>query len=83
MESVLVEVFIPATDSVHDFMLPANGRIATVALQMAEALESVERNIAFDRKNLTLCDRLARRILPPEATLYDCGIVDGSSLILL
>ncbi|GHU66624.1 hypothetical protein FACS1894184_05070 [Clostridia bacterium] len=83
MEHVTAEVFIPATGMQYDFRLPAEGLVGEIALQMAQALESAEHNIAFDRENLMLCCRDTRDILTNEATVVQCGIMDGHRLMLL
>lgn len=86
-ESVLVEVYIPATDAVFDFLLPATGTVGEMASQMADALERTERNIVFDREALLLCTigemAALPRILLDGATLQASGVTDGARLMLL
>ena len=87
VESVLVEILIPATDEVFDFLLPATGIIQEMAAQIADTLEHTGRNIVFDRTALMLCaidsTAMPPRILFDNATLQASGITDGSRLMLL
>ena len=44
---------------------------------------SVDKTYDFNLRDLMLCDRLNCRILPMEVVLKDCGIHNGSSLLLV
>lgn len=83
METIIAEIFIPATNKTFDFALPAQGRIADVAGRIIESLESVERNIAFDATCPLICDLDHGAVLQPGMTVVQAGIRDGTRLMLL
>lgn len=83
MNSIIVEVYIPAIDSTSDFLVPRTGIAQDMALQMAQALESIKRNVLFSGEQLLLCDLQRGTVLTPEKTLAENGITDGTRLMLL
>lgn len=82
MDSIIVEIYIPATNSTSDFLVPREGVARDMALQMAQSLESIKRNILFS-DDLLLCDLQRGVLLAPEKTLEENGVADGARLMLL
>ncbi len=83
MESVIVEVYIPATSASYDFRLPSSGRIGDVIREVIRVLEATQQNLTFDREHAVLCDRDREAVLAAQDTVAEAGLHDGSKLILL
>lgn len=80
---VLVDVYVPAVDKTYDFNLDENAKIRVIIEEIAEMIGQKERTtIAGDVNALALCDRLAQRMLPRGLSLRECGIHNGSSMLL-
>lgn len=81
---ILVDICIPAIDSKYDFLLDENTPISQILVEISEMIvkkmgEKRPENI----KNLMLCSMDTHKILEKNKTLYNCGIADGSRLILV
>lgn len=83
METIIVEIFVPATSSSFDFRLPAGGRIHDVTAEIMRILEATQQNLAFDKGYPMLCDLDAGCILNPEQTVAECGLRDSARLQLV
>lgn len=83
MQSIIVEVHIPATSASYDFRLPAAGRIGDIVTEVTRILETTQQNMLLDHEQPILCDRERERILDPQDTVAEAGLRDGSRLILL
>lgn len=83
MESVIVEVYIPATSASYDFRLPSSGKIGDVIGEVIRVLEATQQNLEFDWEQSVLCDRDREVILAPQDTVAEAGLRDGSKLILI
>ena len=83
MQSIIVEVYLPATAESHDFRLPSEARIGDLTREMARILEATQFNLSVDPVHPLLCERDAGRILMPWQTVAEAGLRDGSRLLLL
>ena len=83
MQTIIVEIHIPATSATYDFRLPAAGRIGDVLTEVTRILETTQQDLLLDHEQPMLCDRGQERILDPEETVAESGLKDGSRLILL
>ena len=83
MQTIIVEVYLPATSENHDFRLPSEARIGDLTREMARILEATQRNLAVDPDYPLLCERDGGRILPDWQTVAEAGLKDGSRLLLL
>ena len=83
MESVIVEVYIPATSASYDFRLPSSGIIRDVINEVIRVLETTQQNLEFDRAQPILCDRERELVLDYRDTVAEAGLHDGSKLILV
>ena len=83
METIVVEIFVPATSSSFDFRLPATGRLHDVVEEIIRILETTQQNQAFDKDYPILCDLDSGRILNPNLTVAECGLHDSARLQLL
>ncbi len=81
---VLIDVYVPSVDKTYDFQLDENSFVKVIIEEISEMIGQKERTqIAGDIEALTLCDRLNRRILPKNASLRECGVCNGSGLLLV
>lgn len=83
MQTIIVEVYIPATSASFDFRLPAAGRIGDIISEMTQILESTQQNLLLDHAQPMLCDRDGERVLDPRETVAEAGLRDGSTLFLI
>jgi len=83
METIIVEIFVPATSSSFDFRLPASGRVYDVVEEIIRILETTQQNQSFDKTHPILCDLDTGRMLNPELTIAECGLHDSARLQLV
>lgn len=83
MDKIIVEVFIPATGSTHDFEIPVENTVAHVAMEMADILHEVAGEAVLDLQQVQLCDLDRHTLLPDDATLLEACVHDGSRLMLV
>ena len=82
METIIVEIFIPATNQSFDFRLPAGGRVQDVVSEIVRILEITQQNLVIDSENPLLCDLERGIVLDPGKCIAETGIHDSSKLIL-
>ena len=83
METIIVEIFIPAVSASFDFRLPASGRICDITEEIIRILEATQQNLRFDRDMPMLCDIDHGCMLDPGKTISETGIKDSSRLMLV
>ena len=81
---ILVDVYVAAVDKEYNFSLNENISVRTIEDEIIEMIEQKEQTtLAGNREQMTLCDRKGARVLPREYTLRECGIMTGSSMLLV
>jgi len=83
MQSIIVEISVPATSASFDFRLPSTGRISDIINEIIRILETTEQNLLFDRDQPMLCDMERGTILKPQDSVAEAGLRDGSKLMLV
>ena len=83
MQSIIVEVYVPATSASYDFRLPSTARVGEVVGEMLRILEATQQNLLFDKAHPVLCDRERGVLLKTLDTVAEAGLQDGSRLILI
>ena len=83
METIIVEIYVPATSSTFDFRLPAAGRIYDITEEIIRILEATQQNQCFDKTHPVLCDLDTGRILNPAQTVAECALHDSARLALV
>ncbi|MBQ9459273.1 MAG: EsaB/YukD family protein [Oscillospiraceae bacterium] len=83
METMIVEIQVPAISRAYDFQLPAGSVVRDVISEIINILEQSESCAAFDRDYPMLCHVDDGRILNPNDTIADCGVYDGVKLMLI
>ena len=78
---ILVDIYVPSVDKGYDFSLDENAKGSVILEEIVEMIDQKERtSLVGDLGALMLCDRLNCRVLP---ALKDCGLHNGSSLLLV
>lgn len=81
---VLVDIYVPSVDKTYDFSLDENANIALIIEELAEMIGQKEHTtLDGDIAALSIHDRLGKRMLLKESSLKECGIHNGSSLLLV
>jgi uncharacterized ubiquitin-like protein YukD len=83
METMIVEISIPAISKTYDFQLPAGGIVHDVIAEIIRILVETQSSISFDKHYPMLCHLNDGRILNPNDTLAAAGVYDGVSLMLI
>lgn len=83
MQTIIVEIFVPAISASFDFRLPSTGKIGDIIDEVARILESTQQNLSLDAAQLVLCDLDRDRRLRREDTVAESGLKDGSELMLV
>lgn len=83
MQSIIVEVYVPAISTSFDFRLPSTGRIGEVTGEIIRILEATQQNLVFDKSQPLLCDRERGILLKKLDTVAEAGLQDGSRLTLI
>ena len=83
METMIVEISVPAISKTYDFQLPAGGLVRDVIAEITRILVETQHGIRFDDYYPMLCHLNDGRVLNPEDTLAAAGVYDGVSLMLI
>ena len=83
METIIVEINIPAITSSFDFRLPSEGRVSDIVEEIIRILEVTQQNLTLDKEHPMLCDLENSRVLDPDLCIAETGIHDSSRLLLL
>ncbi|MCI9655087.1 MAG: hypothetical protein HFF45_03580 [Lawsonibacter sp.] len=83
METIIVEISVPAISKIFDFQLPSFGIVRDVTREIIYIVEQTESCAVFDEVNPMLCHVDDGRILNPGDTLAEAGAFDGNRLLLL
>ena len=83
METIIVEIYIPAITSSFDFRLPATGRVYDVTCEIVRILEATQQNLLFDKELPVLCDVEHGYNLDPASYIAQTELHDGARLILV
>ena len=81
---ILVEVYVPVIDEKDDFELDENVPVSQVTAEMVEMLSKKTKSKLPDRLDtFLLCSMETEEILDPRKTLYESGIQDGQTLMIV
>ena len=83
MQSIIVEIYVPATSVSFDFRLPSTGRIGDIVGEVIRILETTQQNLLFDKAQPMLCDQERGLLLKNHETVAEAGLQDGSKLMLV
>jgi len=81
---ILVDIYVPSVGQTYDFNLDEDAGVQVIIEEIAEMIGQKERtSLVGNPEDLMLCDRLNKRTLPKNGTLRQCGIGNGSSMLLV
>lgn len=81
---ILVDITIPALDNTFDFMLDENTPVDKIIMEVIEMIsKQTHSGKVSDTEEFMLCDYKRGQRLESHQTLYQAGIEDGSSLLLV
>ncbi len=83
METMIVEVAVPAINRTFDFQLPAAGIVRDVLAEMIRILTETQPGLTFDGDCPMLCHLDDARILDMDDPLAVAGVYDGVRLMLV
>jgi len=81
---IMVDVFVPVLNNQYNFKLNNECPISIVIEEMADMIAQKERTqLVGDKNKLELCIKKDRKILSKQKSLSECGIENGSLLMLI
>lgn len=80
---ILVDIYIAGMEQKFDFWLDETACISDISDEIGEMLSRRNDYGETQSRSFFLCSFDQRRILPPENTLDECGICNGSRLLFL
>jgi hypothetical protein len=83
METIVVEIAVPACNGTFDFVVPASTSVSAVVREMVRILEETGQNVSFVREKTQLCDMDQFLILENSMSLVEQSVRDGSRLMLI
>lgn len=83
METMIVEISVPAISKTFDFQLPAGGIVRDIISEITRILVETQHGISFDNHYPMLCHLDDGRILNLDDPLAVAGVYDGVSLMLI
>ena len=82
MDTIIVEIFLPAINMSRDFILPAHVPVGSILPYLIDVVRDCA-NALVDEQHPCICDMKRRRPILPERTLAESGVRDGSRLMLI
>lgn len=81
---ILVDIYIPSVDRNYDFQVDENVSVKNLIMEISEMIgnETGSGRIS-DVENFMLCSLDQNKILKRYSTLRDCGMKNGSRLMLV
>lgn len=83
MQTIIVEIYVPAISGRFDFRFPSTGNVGDIIGEVIRILETTQQNLLFDKAQPMLCDPERELLLDPRDTIAEAGLQDGAQLILL
>lgn len=81
---ILVDIYVPAVGNVYDFQLDEEEKVSTIVEEIGELVGQKEHcRLIGDIRELMLCFREKKEILPKGMTLSEAGVRTGNSLMLV
>lgn len=81
---VLVDIYVPSVDKTYNFSLNETVEISSVISEITEMVEQKERvSLIGERSGTRLYSVYSSSVLPECNSLAECGIKNGTGLILV
>lgn len=83
METILIELSVPACNSFFDFCIPLQRPIGDMIEEMKQALHATGNVVAFHPTQTALFHLNQKRILSPQNTMAQEYVRNGDQLMLV
>ncbi|MBR1496153.1 MAG: glutamyl-tRNA amidotransferase [Oscillospiraceae bacterium] len=81
---ILVDIYAASVDKNYDFDLDETVEVGVIIDEIVEMIGQNEKTtISGNVQSLALCDIERRTMLPKNASLAQCGVKNGMSLLLV
>lgn len=81
---ILVDIYVPSIDKTYNFQLNETIVNKVVIEEVAEMISHKEQVVVWGEiSGLVLCHQEQKKILPQNSSLQQCGVRNGSRLILV
>ena len=83
MDTLIVEIRLPAINRSDDYVLPAHIPVAAILPSLAEVVRMNTGADVIDPERPMLCFLHGKRPIPPDKTLSQAGVRDSAKLMLI
>ena len=83
MEYLIAEVYLPAAEIEYNFRVLADLNTMEAANMLAKALSDISDGKYLNSRNSCLAWRKNGQLLDMRKTLHECGVKNGSELLLI
>lgn len=83
MERILVEVYVPITESAYDIFIPLHSQLYDVSALVKKAISDLSNGQFVSNESTALCFRETGSILDVSKTAFELNIQNGSKLMLI
>lgn len=81
---ILVDIYIPSLDKNYDFQVDENASVGNLTMEISEMIGNETKSGKIsETENFMLCSLDQNKILKKYNTLKDCGMKNGSRLMLV
>lgn len=81
---ILVDIYIPSLDKTYDFQVDEEVSIESLTLEISEMIANETKSgKGIGEEEFMLCTMEREQILKKNFTLKECGIKNGSRLLLV
>ena len=81
---ILVDIYAPSVDKNYDFDLDETVEVSVIIEEIVEMIGRNEKTtISGNIASMALCDAERHKMLPKNASLAQCGIKNGMTLLLV
>lgn len=81
---ILVDIYIPSLDKSYDFQVDENVSVENLTMEISEMIGNETKSEKFDEnEDFMLCSLDQNKVLKKYNTLKDCGMKNGSRLMLV
>jgi len=83
MNTILVEVYVPAAGKTYDMFVPKHLFLHQVLALVEKMVKDLTGEMFLPNQDTTLCSRKDGAILNLNLTVYELGLKNGSKLMLV
>lgn len=83
MDSILVELYLPAADISYDVYIPLQSKLHEVILLLVSTFSSLSGAYFASYEDTVLCDKASGNVLDINFSAEELGLQNGSKLMLI